>query len=120
MRRLALASVLLLAACSAQPDADGAFKVVVTFSGFHAGCITVTATDSNQPSNTASASEAEDGGAAIKTGTRVFAVYRKSSWGPLTDLTASAQELSCAGATVATQSQAKQTFSAGQIPEVDF
>ncbi|WP_375742084.1 putative metal-binding motif-containing protein [Corallococcus interemptor] len=95
--------------CDAMDDTSGALNVTVGYSGFMRGCVTVTATDADNASNTRSLDVAIPG----KTpGTVSAEVFRKKDWGRMLRVTAQLRELDCSGPAVGAAQEMK-----AQVPE---
>ncbi|QRN93027.1 putative metal-binding motif-containing protein [Archangium violaceum] len=99
---LVTVGMLALAGCSRDEAGAGAVRVEVFYATFRPGCLTVTALDEADPSRTETQQLTVDEG---KSDTKTVAVFRKADWSRTLRVTASARELSCAGAEVATSSQ---------------
>ncbi|MBZ4330223.1 putative metal-binding motif-containing protein [Corallococcus sp. AS-1-12] len=95
--------------CDAMDDTSGALNVTVGYIGFMRGCVTVTATDADNASNTRSLDVAIPG----KTpGTVSAEVFRKKDWGRMLRVTAQLRELDCSGPAVGAAQEMK-----AQVPE---
>ncbi len=91
--------VCALFGCAGAPPADGAIRLLVTYSGFQPGCIQVTAQDLETPAHRQTLDlPVEEGGE----GSVVVAVFRPAGWSTSLQLLATGHERACSGPAVAT------------------
>ncbi|RKG68337.1 hypothetical protein D7V80_13015 [Corallococcus sp. CA054B] len=95
----------------------GALNVTIGYSGFTRGCVTVTATDSDNVRNTSSLSVAIPG----KTpGTVSVAVFGKKTWGRALSVTTQLREFDCSGPAVGSPQEMKAQVPEEGTRDVDF
>ncbi|MCY1041540.1 putative metal-binding motif-containing protein [Corallococcus sp. bb12-1] len=111
--RLFLLAVLcgsVLAGCKKDDSKAGALNVTIGYSGFKRACLTVTATDDAQNTNSTTVEISEVTGNPVS-----VAVFREKDWGRVLNVTAQVHELNCSGPVVASDDMKGEVPKEGKL-----